>query len=360
MKCREIRERLTEYIDGEIPPAEVPAVENHVGLCEGCSDELHSLRDEVELVDRALHSIFAAVRPPRRVRPRRRLLRNARPRHRVLALSMAAAVVVVVVAGLLWTGARPSAVESYRQALMENARQGLERIRASKPEEEIVSLETTLLEEALDVACDPAADADAPAWDPRPPDSKRRLESCRYLALLPQSELEELIPTIQDPSLLRFARALSKTPAETSHTVAIDKHDPSGSLSLKILPSGAVTAHVREGPGIRQIAVSSLAEFCKSEPELCRRFGITPDLSSPRPRPAVIQVRDRLTIPIRHLEEARIKARPASGKANVNWDPRLVEMRRRLSAEDLQAARALEQVYEQVLKLDEYCRTAEQ
>jgi hypothetical protein len=43
MRCDEIRNRLSEYLDGELPPGERRGVEQHLSGCEGCRKELSEL-----------------------------------------------------------------------------------------------------------------------------------------------------------------------------------------------------------------------------------------------------------------------------------------------------------------------------
>jgi anti-sigma factor RsiW len=45
MTVHPTEERLNDYVDGYLPPAEVREVEHHLALCEGCRVEVASLRD---------------------------------------------------------------------------------------------------------------------------------------------------------------------------------------------------------------------------------------------------------------------------------------------------------------------------
>jgi len=48
--CREVFERLSEYLDGELPPDLCERVEQHMGGCAPCEAFLESLRRTVRLV----------------------------------------------------------------------------------------------------------------------------------------------------------------------------------------------------------------------------------------------------------------------------------------------------------------------
>jgi len=43
-RCDEIRERLSAYLDGELPPPEAALVVEHLESCPGCREELDDLR----------------------------------------------------------------------------------------------------------------------------------------------------------------------------------------------------------------------------------------------------------------------------------------------------------------------------
>lgn len=59
MNCREIREVLSPYLDGELSPSEAAEVTVHLGACEICRGELQALR---------LTSRLAASLPARRLK----------------------------------------------------------------------------------------------------------------------------------------------------------------------------------------------------------------------------------------------------------------------------------------------------
>lgn len=60
MRCDEIRKRLSEYLDGELPPDGKRSVEEHLAGCEGCRREL----SELELTLGHLRSLPEVEPPP--------------------------------------------------------------------------------------------------------------------------------------------------------------------------------------------------------------------------------------------------------------------------------------------------------
>ena len=50
MKCEDIKELLTEYLDGELPPEDAAAVEEHTAGCDACRAELDALRQTTALL----------------------------------------------------------------------------------------------------------------------------------------------------------------------------------------------------------------------------------------------------------------------------------------------------------------------
>lgn len=65
MKCRDCSEKLSDYVDGALTPAEASAMESHVAACPACQAELASLR---ELLDSA-HALPAEITPTRDLWP---------------------------------------------------------------------------------------------------------------------------------------------------------------------------------------------------------------------------------------------------------------------------------------------------
>lgn len=54
-ECREIFERLSEYLDGELPPDPCAVLEAHFEDCAPCRAFLESLRATVRLIERDEH-----------------------------------------------------------------------------------------------------------------------------------------------------------------------------------------------------------------------------------------------------------------------------------------------------------------
>lgn len=49
--CKEIRERLSAFIDNELPPQERKLIEKHLQECPACAQEESSLRQVIDLLD---------------------------------------------------------------------------------------------------------------------------------------------------------------------------------------------------------------------------------------------------------------------------------------------------------------------
>jgi len=50
MECREIRKRLSAYLDGELKQGEWERVANHVTSCSNCGRELRALQETCSLL----------------------------------------------------------------------------------------------------------------------------------------------------------------------------------------------------------------------------------------------------------------------------------------------------------------------
>jgi len=50
-ECKEIRERLSAFIDNELPSPERMLIERHLYQCQGCAQEESSLRQVIDLMD---------------------------------------------------------------------------------------------------------------------------------------------------------------------------------------------------------------------------------------------------------------------------------------------------------------------
>ncbi len=51
-ECQKVRGKLSEYLDGRLPPEKRKAIESHIGECEACRHELESLKATVNLLRR--------------------------------------------------------------------------------------------------------------------------------------------------------------------------------------------------------------------------------------------------------------------------------------------------------------------
>lgn len=88
MSCDPIRERLSEHLDGEVPPGDLAAIERHLASCEACRRELAGLRRvsaelgrlahrkapahlAASIRDRIARERLFAAEPPGRKRPLR-------------------------------------------------------------------------------------------------------------------------------------------------------------------------------------------------------------------------------------------------------------------------------------------------
>lgn len=47
--CQELVELVTDYLEGALAPAELRRFEEHIALCDGCSEYLDQLRRTIEL-----------------------------------------------------------------------------------------------------------------------------------------------------------------------------------------------------------------------------------------------------------------------------------------------------------------------
>ena len=100
--CAEIRERLSVYLDGELPAAEATALEAHLAVCPACADEAEKLRRLcAELAAAALTpppalraKVLAAVRREKRARMIRRFTS-------IGAVGIAAMFCVIVIGGFI-------------------------------------------------------------------------------------------------------------------------------------------------------------------------------------------------------------------------------------------------------------------
>jgi len=107
MKCRGVRDRLSEYVDGELPDPERASIAAHLSVCARCREEAEGFRRAGE----ALRTLSAVeVAPDLTGDLHRRLATSARRRFRVGWIGAAAVAAVGVAIGcLLWLSPRAPA-----------------------------------------------------------------------------------------------------------------------------------------------------------------------------------------------------------------------------------------------------------
>jgi hypothetical protein len=106
MKCRGVRERLSEYVDGELADAERAAIAAHLSVCAGCREEAEGFRRAGE----ALKTLSAVeVAPDLTSDLHRRLAAPAARRFRVAWVGVGVAAAAGAAACLLWLGLRTPA-----------------------------------------------------------------------------------------------------------------------------------------------------------------------------------------------------------------------------------------------------------
>ena len=50
--CRELVERLTDYLDGVLPAEDCAEIERHIVICRGCSNYVEQFRSTIDLLGR--------------------------------------------------------------------------------------------------------------------------------------------------------------------------------------------------------------------------------------------------------------------------------------------------------------------
>ncbi|UCC68750.1 MAG: zf-HC2 domain-containing protein [Armatimonadota bacterium] len=99
MNCRRVREKLTEYLAGELVPGERAAIAAHLDGCERCRAELAALRRAED----ALETLAVVEHPPDLVRDLdQRLAAGATPRLRLAWIGAPLVATAAVAACLLW------------------------------------------------------------------------------------------------------------------------------------------------------------------------------------------------------------------------------------------------------------------
>lgn len=56
LACRDLVERVTDYLDGDLPPTQQQAVEQHLLLCAGCQRYLAQIRETAALSAELRHA----------------------------------------------------------------------------------------------------------------------------------------------------------------------------------------------------------------------------------------------------------------------------------------------------------------
>jgi anti-sigma factor RsiW len=65
-RCQQYTDKLSAYIDNELPPSELNDVESHIGSCDLCQNEIHALKS----TRHALKSLLPKIEPDDRERDR--------------------------------------------------------------------------------------------------------------------------------------------------------------------------------------------------------------------------------------------------------------------------------------------------
>ena len=59
MRCSELTEVVTDYLEGALPPDEVAELERHLEVCEGCANYLDQMRETIRLTGRLGDDVIA-------------------------------------------------------------------------------------------------------------------------------------------------------------------------------------------------------------------------------------------------------------------------------------------------------------
>ncbi len=66
LACNRFVELVTEYLDGALTPEEQARVDEHLGICEGCTRVLAQWRLVIEMTGRLRHDEVEAIDPATR------------------------------------------------------------------------------------------------------------------------------------------------------------------------------------------------------------------------------------------------------------------------------------------------------
>jgi predicted anti-sigma-YlaC factor YlaD len=50
VSCRELVELVTDYLEGALAPGDLRRFEEHIALCDGCTEYLHQFRQTIQVV----------------------------------------------------------------------------------------------------------------------------------------------------------------------------------------------------------------------------------------------------------------------------------------------------------------------
>jgi hypothetical protein len=391
MLCDDVRNRMMEFVDKELDPSEVEAVEGHVSWCSDCAETLSATRAEIEAIDRAVREAMRSI-GPETARRERFIEKASTPRVFRIRPLLELAAAALLFAASFWFWVPDSTVDRYRETLAQLSHEQLQKVSKFQQAgllDELIPLEAAVLEDAL-LASNGALQV--ASWDPRPQNPARRSASRRYLASLPRRRLEETLPQIQDESLACYARALLRATEEPRAPAVQGKPHWSISLSQKDTRlvfeqwrSGAVRVTTIENGKKSQALAADVFELMEKEPDLCRRFGIAGEgrtvkvglpvksaVSIRRGVGRVLVQRDmhraadelasiRMDALMAELVRSQGENAPAlvqkiqAALASVAREPRLDELKRRLSPEEAEQVRSLEQVHERILRLGAFC-----
>lgn len=155
MECNDVREKLSAYIEGIIAPEEKPRIDEHLKVCERCSESLADLRkalahirdlEEVEPPPWLSQKVMARVRSEAESR-RGILQRLFYPLHIKLPIEAVAAVFVAVIAIHIYKTTEPemrlaeAPLEEVRVRTLSEEKEKMPRVDKEKPTEQFLVAE---------------------------------------------------------------------------------------------------------------------------------------------------------------------------------------------------------------------------